>query len=86
MVVLGMCHADNNGGNRLKGFINKMGKQLKDPKQKVMQRSIGFPLRQHMFFAEHPSFKPDTHCRRSVDDQIAEIDPKYLDETDVRKT
>lgn len=51
-----------------------MGRKLKDPKEKVMQRSIGFPMRQHLFFAKYTDFKPDIHCRNSVDKQIKLID------------
>ena len=51
-----------------------MGKKLKDPNEKVMQRSIGFPLRQHLFFSEYPDFKADTFCRKAVDEQIKLID------------
>ena len=47
-----------------------MGRRLKNPNEKVMQRSIGFPMRQHLFFMKYPDFKPDTHCRNSVDRQI----------------
>jgi len=32
-----------------------------------------------VFFAEHPEFKPDTFCRKAVDDQIKLIDPKYAE-------
>jgi len=60
-----------------------MARKLKDPNEKVMQRSIGFPLRQHLFFSKHPNFKPDTHCRNSIDKQIAEIDPQFLSKEEV---
>lgn len=51
-----------------------MGRKLKDPREKVMQRSIGFPMRHHLFFAEYPEFKPDTFCRNAVDEQIRIIE------------
>jgi len=47
---------------------------------KIVQRSVGFNLRQLLFFAEHPNFKPDLFCRRVVDEQIKLIDPAYLKE------
>ena len=54
-----------------------MGKTV-EPQEKIVQRSIGFPLRQHLFFAEHRIFRPDEFCRLAIDSQIAEIDSKYL--------
>lgn len=53
-----------------------MGKRVKSA-EKIIQRSIGFNMRQIMFFEEHPDFKPDTYCRKAVDEQIELIDPKY---------
>lgn len=50
------------------------------PMNKITQRSVGFNLRQVLFFAEHPDFKPDMFCRSAVDEQIKLIDPSYLDE------
>ncbi len=55
-----------------------MGKRLKDQMEKISQKSVGFPLRQHLFFAENPDFKPDEFCRFAVDEQINLIDPKFL--------
>jgi len=49
------------------------------PMNKITQRSVGFNLRQILFFAEHPNFKPDSFCRKAVDEQIKLIDPSYLD-------
>jgi len=54
-----------------------MGK-LKDLKERVLQRSIGFKFRQFEFFNKYPDFKPDLYCRKVVDDQISLIDSKYL--------
>ena len=59
-----------------------MGKHLNDQKEKIVQRSIGFKLRQILFFAEHPDFKPDAFCRKVVDDQIEQIDPEFLEDKD----
>ncbi len=47
---------------------------------KITQRSVGFNLRQILFFAENPNFKPDQFCRKAVDEQIKLIDPSYLDD------
>ena len=54
-----------------------MGKKLTDQQERIVQRSIGFTFRQIMFFNEHPEFKPDTYCRKAIDDQIKLIDEKY---------
>ncbi len=51
-----------------------MGKILTKPMDKIVQRSIGFSLRQILWFAEHPEFKPDIFCRIAVDEQIKLID------------
>jgi len=51
----------------------KMGKKV-NPMEKVMQRSIGFHMRQHLFFAKYPNFQPDEYCRAAVDEQIRLID------------
>jgi len=56
-----------------------------DPMQKITQRSVGFNLRQIMFFANYGDFRPDKFCRAAVDNQIAEIDPSYLAEDDSRR-
>lgn len=47
---------------------------------KITQKSVGFHLRQILFFAEHPAFKPDTFCRKAMDEQIKLIDPNYLEQ------
>ena len=49
-----------------------------DPMEKITQKSVGFHLRQILFFADHPDFKPDQFCRSAVDEQIKLIDQKYL--------
>jgi len=54
-----------------------MGK-LKDLKERVLQRSIGFKFRQFEFFNKYPDFKPDQFCREAIDSQIELIDPEFL--------
>jgi len=49
-----------------------------NPMDKITQRSVGFKLKQILFFAENPGFKPDIFCRNAVDEQIKLIDPDYL--------
>jgi len=56
-----------------------MGKQLDNQLEKIVQRSIGFTLKQIMFFAKHPEFKPDKFCRVAVDEQISIIEPEFLE-------
>ena len=58
-----------------------MGKQLQNPRERVVQRSIGFKFRQIEFFNEHPEFKPDLYCRKAIDDQIKLIDETFLEKT-----
>ena len=55
-----------------------MTRKLNNQMDKIVQRSIGFNLRQLLFFEVHPDFKPDLYCRKVVDDQISLIDSKYL--------
>jgi hypothetical protein len=55
-----------------------MAKKI-NPEEKIVQRSVGFKFRQIRFFNEHPEFKPDIYCRDSVDAQIKQIDPKFLE-------
>jgi hypothetical protein len=55
-----------------------MGKRV-NPNNKIVQRTIGFEFRQIVFFNEHPDFKPDLFCRKAIDEQIKQIDSKYLD-------
>jgi len=54
-----------------------MGKRVK-VRDKVVQRSIGFNLRQIEFFEKYPEFKPDTFCRKVIDEQIHQIDDSFL--------
>jgi len=49
-------------------------------RDKIVQRCIGFCVRQMEFFEAYPDFKPDTFCRMAIDNQIREIDDKYLEE------
>lgn len=49
-----------------------------DPRDKIVQRSVGFHFRQIEFFNEYPDFKPDEYCRQAVDNQIMLINPKFL--------
>ena len=56
-----------------------MGKKVK-PRERIVQRSIGFRFRQFEFFNKYPEFKPDTFCRDAIDEQIAQIDPEFLTE------
>ena len=58
-----------------------MGKLLTNPMEKITQRSIGFRLRQILFFAEYPEFKPDEFCRNAIDNQIEKIDERYNEKT-----
>ena len=55
-----------------------MAQRIK-PMDRITQRSIGFNLRQILFFADHPDFKPDKFCRNAIDEQIKLIDPKFLE-------
>jgi hypothetical protein len=55
-----------------------MGKRLKDNQERIVQRSIGFTFRHMLFFNEHPDFKPDTFCREAIDEQIKQIDQRFL--------
>jgi len=56
-----------------------MGRTI-NPMNKITQRSVGFHLRQILFFAKYPQFRPDKFCRDAVDEQISLIDPNYLEE------
>ena len=49
-----------------------------NPMDKITQRSVGFNLRQLLFFAQYRDFKPDKFCREAIDEQIKLIDPNYL--------
>lgn len=49
-----------------------------NPKNKIVQRSIGFEFRQIEFFNKYPDFKPDLFCRDIVDEQIKLRDEAFL--------
>lgn len=51
-----------------------------NPRDKIVQRSIGFNFRQIEFFNEYPDFKPDEFCRQAIDNQIEIINIKFLKE------
>lgn len=55
-----------------------MARKINNPMNKIVQRSVGFKLKQILFFAEHQNFKPDIFCRNAVEEQIKLIDPEYL--------
>lgn len=54
-----------------------MGTRI-NPRDKVVQRSIGFNFRQIEFFNKYPQFKPDEYCRKVIDEQIELIDGEFL--------
>jgi len=54
-----------------------MGKRI-NPKDKIVQRSIGFNFRQIEFFNEYQEFKPDEFCRDAIDEQIKQINERFL--------
>ena len=56
-----------------------------NPREKIMQRTIGFPFRQHEFFAKYQDFKPDKFCREAIDEQIRYRDKKFLSEEEREK-
>lgn len=66
-----------------------MGKILNDPREKIVQRSVGFNFRQIEFLnwceKQGNGFKPDKHARRILDDQIALINPEFLNKEDERR-
>ena len=49
-----------------------------EPMEKITQRSVGFKLRQILFFANYQEFNPDEFCRQAIDEQIKLIDRSYL--------
>ena len=55
-----------------------MGKHV-EPRERIVQRSMGFKFRQIEFFNKYPEFKPDTFCRKAIDKQIEQIDPEFLE-------
>lgn len=54
-----------------------MGKKV-NPREMVVQKSVGFRFRQREFFNKYPEFKPDEFCRNAIDEQIRLIDPEFL--------
>lgn len=58
-----------------------MGKII-DPNERIMQRSIGFPFRQFLFFNQYPEFRADVYCREAIDEQISLIDKSFLSKED----
>jgi len=47
-----------------------MGRKQITTKERIMNRSIGFHIRQIEFFNKYPEFKPDKFCRMAIDEQI----------------
>jgi len=62
-----------------------MGKRVQ-PRERIMQISIGFNFRQMEFFNKYTDFKPDKFCRKVIDEQITQIDPLFLSEEEGEKT
>ena len=58
-----------------------MGKHV-EPRERIVQRSIGFKFRQIEFFNKYPDFKPDIFCRKAINDQIEQIDTEFLKKED----
>ena len=56
-----------------------MGRKLSNQSERIVQRSIGFNFRQFEFFNKYPDFKPDTFCRKAIDEQIKIIDSNFLE-------
>jgi len=54
-----------------------MGKRV-EPRERIMQISIGFNFRQLEFFNKYRDFKPDIFCRKIIDEQIEQLDPSFL--------
>ena len=61
-----------------------MGVRVKSG-EKIVQRSVGFHLRQILFIEKYPDFKPDKFLRIEMDNQISQVDPTFLSETDTRR-
>lgn len=62
-----------------------MGRRI-NPKERIVQKSVGFKFRQIEFLNEHPDFRPDEFCREAVDAQIEIIDPRFLGEKYEKRT
>ena len=54
-----------------------MGKRV-EPREMIVQKSVGFRFRQREFFNKYPNFRPDEYCRKAVDEQIKLIDEEFL--------
>jgi len=54
-----------------------MGRKV-EPREKIVQRCIGFHFRQVEFFNKFPDFKPDEFCRMIIDEQIKLTDEVFL--------
>lgn len=61
-----------------------MAKRIKNS-EKIVNRSIGFHLRQLQFFEKYPEFKPDLYCREAIEDQIRLIDREFLSEEEIAR-
>jgi len=57
-----------------------------EPKERIVQRSIGFNFRQIEFFNDYPEFKPDKFCREAIDKQIELVDKAFLNKTKNEKS
>ncbi len=55
-----------------------MGKRIKDSRERVIQKSVGFRFRQIEFLNKFPEFRPDEYCRDALDEQIKLIDVEFL--------
>jgi len=55
-----------------------MGKRV-EPREMIVQKSVGFRFRQREFFNKYPNFRPDEYCRKAVDEQIKLIDEEFLE-------
>jgi len=55
-----------------------MGKRV-EPREMIVQKSVGFRFRQRKFFNKYPNFRPDEYCRKAVDEQIKLIDEEFLE-------
>jgi hypothetical protein len=53
-------------------------KNRMNPRDKIVQRSVGFNFRQIEFFNKYPDFRPDEFCRKAIDEQIEMIDKEFL--------
>jgi len=47
-----------------------MGRRIKNPENKIIQKSVGFERRQIDFMDTNLDFKTDVYCRKIIDEQI----------------